>query len=209
MHLVPCASDYRADTDRPPQSCIGSFVSYYLVKILPFWGLSLLFTCVAFLAPLVYVSNKETVDEQLRRANEVISKQTEQVRTVAAQQAERALQTTKTYTNEYTSRARSTAQQYMGKAKESEMAQKAGVAGYAANAEAQLKGDSTSSEYAQGSPARERAQEKSASEHVPSYQTSTASYSNSDFPQAPRQDPTSPSVAETAKKLGEEPMRGE
>jgi hypothetical protein len=84
---------------------VGAFFAYYLVKIVPYWGLALIGTTLAFLGPLVYKTNKEVIDAQLARANEIIGAQTAQLKTVAQQNTEKVTQVTKQYVGEYTAKA--------------------------------------------------------------------------------------------------------
>ncbi|KAK2044424.1 hypothetical protein LZ31DRAFT_631279 [Colletotrichum somersetense] len=90
---------------------IGSFISYYLVKIVPFWGLSLIATTALFMIPLLYTSNQELIDAQLNRAGEVITQQTSQFRTVASKHTAEATNITKQYMGDYTAKA----QQLLGR----------------------------------------------------------------------------------------------
>jgi len=84
---------------------IGAFLSYYLIKVVPFWGLSLIGTSVLFLAPLIYKTNKELIDANLSKASSVINQQTEQVKQIATQQAARATETTKSLVGDYSAKA--------------------------------------------------------------------------------------------------------
>ncbi|CCC06946.1 hypothetical protein SMACR_00989 [Sordaria macrospora] len=84
---------------------LSAFFAYYLVKIVPYWGLALVSTTLAFLGPLVYKTNKEVIDAQLHRASDVIGAQTAQLKTVAQQNTEKATQLTKQYVGEYTAKA--------------------------------------------------------------------------------------------------------
>ncbi|KAK3319306.1 Reticulon-domain-containing protein [Apodospora peruviana] len=88
-------------------AAVGAFISYYLVKIVPYWGLALLSATVLFFVPLIYTSNQELIDEQLKHATDIVSAQTQQLRTVASQQTEHATQLTKQYMGDYTSKAQS------------------------------------------------------------------------------------------------------
>ncbi|KAK0382161.1 hypothetical protein CPAR01_04902 [Colletotrichum paranaense] len=90
---------------------IGSFIAYYLVKIVPFWGLSLIATTALFMVPLLYTSNQELIDAQLNRAGEVINQQTNQFRTVASKHTAEATNITKQYMGDYTAKA----QQLLGR----------------------------------------------------------------------------------------------
>ncbi|GJC77993.1 cell lysis protein [Colletotrichum tofieldiae] len=90
---------------------IGAFIAYYLVKIVPFWGLSLIATTALFMVPLLYTSNQELIDAQLNRAGEVINQQTSQFRTVASKHTAEATNITKQYVGDYTAKA----QQLLGR----------------------------------------------------------------------------------------------
>jgi len=84
---------------------LAAFVSYYLIKIVPFWGLSLIATSLLFLGPLVYKTNQELIDHHLHNASSVINQQTEQVKTIAGQHASRATESTKAFVGDYSAKA--------------------------------------------------------------------------------------------------------
>lgn len=84
---------------------LGAFISYYLIKIVPLWGLALLTTSTFFLGPLVYKTNKEAIDAQLANASSIINQQTKQARELASQHAARAADATKQYAHDYTVKA--------------------------------------------------------------------------------------------------------
>ncbi|KAG9559816.1 hypothetical protein KCU71_g19103, partial [Aureobasidium melanogenum] len=67
-----------------------TFISYFLVKIMPTWGLALLFTTLIYTVPLVYINNREVIDAQIEQASTIINEQTQQVRTIAAEQTQHA-----------------------------------------------------------------------------------------------------------------------
>ncbi|KAG5914888.1 hypothetical protein E4U53_004573, partial [Claviceps sorghi] len=83
-------------------ACLAAFVSYHLVKLVPYWGLAILATTVAFFVPLVYTTNQELIDQQLKNASEAISAQTAQVRSVAQKQADHIAAMGKQYAGNYT-----------------------------------------------------------------------------------------------------------
>ena len=74
------------------------------MKIVPYWGLAIIGTTLAFFVPLVYTSNQELIDQQLKNASEVINAQTAQVRGVAQQQAEQISAIGKQYAGDYTTK---------------------------------------------------------------------------------------------------------
>jgi len=84
---------------------VSSFISYWLIKWLPLWGLTLIGDIVLFLAPLVYIKNKEFIDAHLNHAKNIASAQANQVRDLAAQHTGRATENLKTYTSDYTKKA--------------------------------------------------------------------------------------------------------
>ena len=69
------------------------------------WGLCLIFTSVAFLAPLLYISNQELIDHHVRNASNIVNQQTEQIKQVASHHASIAAKTTQQYASEYTAKA--------------------------------------------------------------------------------------------------------
>lgn len=83
----------------------SAFISYYLIKILPFWGLSLVATCVIYLAPLIYIQNKELIDSQMQHASDVIGQQTAQVKDLTVEHTSKGIESLKQYTNEYSNKA--------------------------------------------------------------------------------------------------------
>ncbi|KAH6632639.1 Reticulon-domain-containing protein [Chaetomium tenue] len=86
-------------------AAFAAFISYYLVKIVPYWGLAVIATTVIFFTPLIYTTNQELIDTQLKHAGEVVNAQTAQLRTVAQKHTEQATQVTKQYMGDYTAKA--------------------------------------------------------------------------------------------------------
>jgi hypothetical protein len=87
------------------QAFTASFLSYYLIKIVPFWGLCLIGTTLIYSVPLIYISNREFIDEHISSANHVLSEQANQVKDIASQHTSKATETIKTYTHDYTTKA--------------------------------------------------------------------------------------------------------
>lgn len=96
------------------QAFVASFLSYYLIKLLPAWGFALFSTCIVFLVPLVYTSNKELIDSQLEHANKVVSAQSQQLRDLTVEHTSKAAETVKGYTGEYAG----IASEYIGKSRQ-------------------------------------------------------------------------------------------
>ncbi|KAJ2902599.1 putative cell lysis protein [Zalerion maritima] len=84
---------------------VAAFLSYYLVKIVPYWGLALIGVTTAFFVPLVYTSNQELIDGQLKHAGEILDAQTRQMREVAGKHTAHATEVSKQYLGDYTTKA--------------------------------------------------------------------------------------------------------
>jgi len=84
---------------------LSAFISYYLIKFVPLWGLSLISTTIIYLAPLVYIKNKEIIDAQIRQTSDMVSQQATQFKDLAAQHTGNAAKTFQSYAGEYTSKA--------------------------------------------------------------------------------------------------------
>lgn len=65
------------------------------------------------MGPLVYIQNKEYIDEQLRLTNKMLNEQTHQFKELAAQHSTRAQKQLKVYADEYSHKA----QEMIGQAK--------------------------------------------------------------------------------------------
>lgn len=95
------------------QAFFASLIGYFLVKVTPKWGLLLLSTAVIYLAPLIYISNKEFIDHHLNNAAEIANQQTAQFRQLASEQTNKAYEATSSATSQYVRQA----QEMMGGAK--------------------------------------------------------------------------------------------
>jgi ABC-type multidrug transport system fused ATPase/permease subunit len=93
----------------------ASLISYFLIKFVPLWGLALIATHVAFLAPLVYIKNKEVIDAQLEKGYHIANQQATQLRDLAAQHTGNATKTLQGYTRDYTAKAQETINSYRGR----------------------------------------------------------------------------------------------
>jgi hypothetical protein len=85
------------------------------------WGLALIGTIVTFLGPLVYIQNKEVIDAQLEKGRSLASQQAAQLRDVASKQAANASQTVQGLTQQYTTKAQETINQYRGRSPSAEV----------------------------------------------------------------------------------------
>ncbi|KAH9864366.1 hypothetical protein J1614_010300 [Plenodomus biglobosus] len=91
-----------------------SLISYFLIKFVPLWGLTLIGTVITFLGPLVYIKNKEVIDAQLEKGYNVANQQAKQVKDLAAQHTGNAVKTVQGYTQQATAKAQETVNQYRG-----------------------------------------------------------------------------------------------
>lgn len=83
----------------------AAFLSYYLIKLVPMWGMALLSTTVLYSVPLIYIQNREFIDGHLEHAGKLASQQASQVRDLASQHAGKSFETVKSYTGEYANKA--------------------------------------------------------------------------------------------------------
>jgi len=83
----------------------GAFLSYWLIKIVPYWILALIGTSVLFLTPLIYKTNQEFIDTQLAMASRIANEQAVQIKQIAGHHAAKATETTKAYVGDYSARA--------------------------------------------------------------------------------------------------------
>lgn len=84
-----------------------AFISYWLIKFVPLWGLALIGTSVMYLTPLIYLNNKQLIDSHLEHATNVVGSQAAQVRSLAGEHAGKATETIKGYAGDYTNKAQS------------------------------------------------------------------------------------------------------
>lgn len=62
-------------------------------------------TTVLFGLPLIYTTNQELIDEQLENVSQLVSKQTEQVKSLASQHASSVTESTKHLVGDYSAKA--------------------------------------------------------------------------------------------------------
>jgi hypothetical protein len=97
------------------QAFFASLISYFLIKFVPLWGLTLIATLVTYLAPLIYIQNKEVIDGQLEKGRKIASQQATQIKGLAEQHAGNAAKTVQGYTQQATAKAQETINQYRGR----------------------------------------------------------------------------------------------
>lgn len=79
--------------------------TYFLIKVTPAWGLTLLFTTLAYFVPLVYISNKELIDGHVQNAGNIVGQQTQQVRDLASQHTSKAMEASSATFKDYSAKA--------------------------------------------------------------------------------------------------------
>lgn len=92
---------------------LASVVSYWLIKFVPLWGLSLIGVSCIYLGPLIYMTNQELIDHHLKNASDAVNSQTNQLVDLAGHHTARASETVKAYAGDYTAKA----QEYIGSAR--------------------------------------------------------------------------------------------
>jgi hypothetical protein len=76
-----------------------------LIRFVPFWGLAVIAVTTTYFAPLIYISNREIIDEQIVNVQEIINSQTNQLRDLAGERTSQATGLMKQYVGEYSSKA--------------------------------------------------------------------------------------------------------
>ncbi|KAL5344163.1 Reticulon-domain-containing protein [Aspergillus crustosus] len=89
----------------------AAFSAYWLIKILPFWGLSLLGVSIAYLGPLIYINNRELIDGQIENLQKTVNSQANQLKGIAEERTSQATGAVKQYVGDYSSKA----QEYIGR----------------------------------------------------------------------------------------------
>ncbi|KAL2754449.1 hypothetical protein ACRALDRAFT_1063282 [Sodiomyces alcalophilus JCM 7366] len=84
---------------------VGAFLAYHLVKIMPFWGLAVTAVTTLFVVPLVYTTNQELIDNQLKHMGDIVTEQSQQFRSIASKQTAHATDLTKQYMGDYSAKA--------------------------------------------------------------------------------------------------------
>ncbi|RMZ75262.1 hypothetical protein DV737_g5385, partial [Chaetothyriales sp. CBS 132003] len=84
---------------------VTAFLSSFLIKLLPAWGLALLGTTVVFIAPLIYIKNQELIDGHLTHAHKLATEQATQIRQIAGHHAGKGYEAVKGYTGDYANKA--------------------------------------------------------------------------------------------------------
>lgn len=92
---------------------VAALLSYWLIKIVPFWGLSLIAVSCIYMGPLIYMTNKELIDHHVNNASEVANAQASQLKDLAGHHTARAHETVKSYAGDYSAKA----QEYIGNAR--------------------------------------------------------------------------------------------
>ncbi|RAH86997.1 hypothetical protein BO86DRAFT_374942 [Aspergillus japonicus CBS 114.51] len=84
---------------------LAAFSAYWLIKFLPFWGLSLITVTIAYLGPLVYINNREVIDAQIAHLQELVNSQAHQLKDIAEERTAHATGIVKQYVEDYSAKA--------------------------------------------------------------------------------------------------------
>jgi hypothetical protein len=87
------------------QAFTAAFTGYWLIRFVPFWGLAVIAVTTTYFTPLIYISNREIIDEQIHNLQEIIHSQTNQLRDLAGERTSHATGLMKQYVGEYSSKA--------------------------------------------------------------------------------------------------------
>ncbi|KAJ5190196.1 uncharacterized protein N7498_009181 [Penicillium cinerascens] len=90
---------------------LAAFTGYWLIRFVPIWGLAVISVTIAYFGPLVYISNREIIDEQIANLQSIVSSQTNQLKDLAGEHTSHATGVMKQYVGEYSSKA----QEYIGR----------------------------------------------------------------------------------------------
>ena len=81
-----------------------------MIKVLPFWGLTLIAVTIAYLGPFIYIHNRELIDTQIKHAQSIVNSQAHQLRDLAQERTSHATGVVKQYVGNYSAKAHG----YMG-----------------------------------------------------------------------------------------------
>ncbi|KAK3210253.1 hypothetical protein GRF29_44g2132858 [Pseudopithomyces chartarum] len=99
----------------------ASLIAYFLIKFVPLWGLALIATTTAYLGPLIYIKNKEVIDAQLEKGYHIANQQATQLRDLAAERTGNATKILRESTQQYTTKAQETINNYRGRSSSPEV----------------------------------------------------------------------------------------
>lgn len=89
----------------------AAFTGYWLIRFVPLWGLAVIAVTTTYFGPLVYISNREIIDEQIANLQSIVTSQTNQLKDLAGERTSHATGVMKQYVGEYSSKA----QEYIGR----------------------------------------------------------------------------------------------
>lgn len=72
---------------------------------MPTWGIALFFTTVVFFTPLTYIQHRELIDQHIADAHALVNDQTEQLRDLATQHTNKAVEMSQVAFQEYSAKA--------------------------------------------------------------------------------------------------------
>ena len=87
------------------QAFFAALNAYWLIKFLPFWGLSLITVTVAYVGPLVYMNNSEVIDARVEEVQSIVNSQANQLKDLVEQRTVNATGMVKQYVDDYSNKA--------------------------------------------------------------------------------------------------------
>ena len=87
------------------QAFFAALNAYWLIKFLPFWGLSLIIVTVAYVGPLVYMNNREVIDARVEEVQSIANSQANQLKDLVEQRTVHATGMVKQYVDDYSNKA--------------------------------------------------------------------------------------------------------
>jgi hypothetical protein len=83
----------------------GALNAYWLIKFLPFWGLSLIVVTIAYFGPLTYMNHSEVIDAHIEEAQSIVNSHANQLKDLVEERAARATGVVKQYLDDYSNKA--------------------------------------------------------------------------------------------------------
>lgn len=87
------------------QAFFAALNAYWLIKFLPFWGLSLITVTVAYFGPLTYMNHREVIDAHIEEAQSLVNSQANQLKDLVEERASNATGLVKQYVDDYGNKA--------------------------------------------------------------------------------------------------------
>lgn len=87
------------------QAFFAALNAYWLIKFLPFWGLSLITVTVAYFGPLTYMNHREVIDAHIEEAQSLVNSQANHLKDLVEERTSHATGLVKQYVDDYGNKA--------------------------------------------------------------------------------------------------------